>query len=181
MTRLKQPFRRLFRRARAEDGSVTIEFVLALPIFLIVFMSTIEAGLLLTRSVMLDRAVDLSVRDLRLGIGGPPTHDSLKQAICDRILLVPDCLNVVMLELRPVSTTTWEPLNTNATCINRNEEMQPLIEFRPGTSNEMMLVRACAVMDPYFPTTGLGLKLPKDASGGYQLIASSAFVNEPRL
>ena len=43
-----------------------------------------------------------------------------------------------------------------------------------------MLVRACAVFDPYFPTSAWGLQLPLDASGGYQLVAMSAFVNEPR-
>jgi hypothetical protein len=30
-----------------------------------------------------------------------------------------------------------------------------------------------------FPATGLGVHLPRDASGGYALIATSAFVNEP--
>ena len=42
-----------------------------------------------------------------------------------------------------------------------------------------MLVRACAIFDPIFPITGMGLNLPLDASGAYQLAASSAFVNEP--
>ncbi|MEZ5796378.1 MAG: hypothetical protein R3D63_02055 [Paracoccaceae bacterium] len=43
-----------------------------------------------------------------------------------------------------------------------------------------MIVRVCAVQDPFFPTTGLGLQLKADAEGGYQLIAASVFVNEPR-
>jgi hypothetical protein len=42
-----------------------------------------------------------------------------------------------------------------------------------------MLVRVCVTQDAMFPTTGIGLHLPKDAKGGYGLVAVSAFVTEP--
>ncbi len=42
-----------------------------------------------------------------------------------------------------------------------------------------MLIRACAKFDPIVPTTGLGFRLPKDNTGAYALISSTAFVNEP--
>ena len=35
-------------------------------------------------------------------------------------------------------------------------------------------------IDPLFPTTGLGKKLGEGAGGQYALIATSAFVQEPR-
>lgn len=172
--RLRTAARRL---AGQEDGTATIEFVLFVPVFLTVFMSAFESGLLMTRQAMLERAMDVSIRDLRLG--WRPTHDELKARICAVATVFPNCLNAVMLELRPVDTTTWSPLNTNVTCVERNAPVQPLTTFVQGVPNEMMLVRACAVFDPIFPLTGMGLHLPLDVSGGYQLAASSAFVNEP--
>ena len=64
--------------------------------------------------------------------------------------------------------------------VDRDEPIQLLDPLDTGTDNEMMLIRACAVFDPIFPMTGLGLKLKKDAfGGGYAIIARSAFVNEP--
>lgn len=162
-----------------DNGNTTIEFVMLFPLFITIFLSSVEAGVLMTRQIMLDRALDMSVRDLRLGAIPDLDHDTLKQRICDDTLIIPDCLDTVLLELRPVSTNTWEPLNAAATCVERDEEIQPVTQFINGGDSEMMIVRACAVFDPFFPGTGLGLRLPKDASGAYGLIATSAFVNEP--
>jgi len=174
--RLRTAARRI---AGAEEGTATIEFVLFFPVFMTVFMSAFESGLLMTRQVMLERAMDMSIRNLRLGVWDNPTPEMLKQKICDWATIIPDCMGSLMMELRPVSTATWTPLDPNITCVQRNELIQPLTEFNAGVENEMMLVRACAVFDPIFPLTGMGLKLPLDASGGYQLAATSAFVNEP--
>ena len=51
--------------------------------------------------------------------------------------------------------------------------------FSQGNRSDILFVRACVIVDPLFPGLGLGLQLPKDASGGFQMIAFSAFVNEP--
>ncbi len=42
---------------RHEDGTASVEFVMAVPILLLVFVSSFENGLLMTRSIMLDQAV----------------------------------------------------------------------------------------------------------------------------
>jgi hypothetical protein len=47
-----------------------------------------------------------------------------------------------------------------------------------GGQNQLMLVKACAIFNPIFPSTGLGLQLVRD-DGGYAVTAFSAFVNEP--
>jgi len=171
--------RRLLRRWRREDGNATIEFVLLFPAFMTLFLVVFETGLLLTRGVMLDRGVDVAMRELRLGTLDPMTHDGLRDKICEHSVIIPDCTDSVLLELRPISTTTWEPLTHSATCIDRTEDVQPVLEFEPGASNEMMLVRVCAVFDPFFPTTGLAASIKLDESGAYALVATSAYVNEP--
>lgn len=172
--------------ARREDGVASMEFVLMLPAFMFIFMSTFESGLLMTRYIMLERALDMTVRDLRLGAFVFPTnatdqekHDKIKKAICDKTVMFEDCMNIVMLELRPVSRTTWAPLNVAASCIDRSAAVNPPQSLDLGGSDEMMLVRACAVFDPLFPNTGIAMTLPKDVTGGYDLVATSAFVNEP--
>lgn len=164
---------------RRESGNATIEFALLFPAFITLFLVVVETGLLLTRGVMLDRAVDISMRELRLGTLDPMTHNNLKTQICSNSVIIPDCENAVLLELRPVSTVTWEPLTNDVTCVNRAEDIQPVLEFNPGSSNEMMLVRVCAVFDPFFPTSGLAAQMRLDDTGAYALVTTSAYVNEP--
>lgn len=167
------------RKAREEDGNSTIEFVILFPVFMIIFSSAFEAGLLMVRQVMLDRATDIAVRGLRLGTWQPPEHDDLKRNVCNLAGILPDCMNNMMIELRPVSMVTWTPLPPNATCVDKENEIQPVVDFTGGIQNEMMLVRVCALAKPLFPATGLGLQLPRVDAEHYALVSTSAFVNEP--
>jgi hypothetical protein len=176
LTRLRTKLR---RAAREEDGTSTIPFVIFVPFFLMLVTSSLESGMLMMRHVMLERAVDLSVRGLRLGIWTPPTHTELKRTICNAAGLIPDCMNTLLIELRPVDKTTWEPLSSGPVCVDRANPILPVTDFDGGTGDDMMLIRACAKFDPIFPLTGLGFQLPKDNTGAYALISSTAFVNEP--
>ncbi len=167
------------RLAREEDGTATIPFIIFLPFFLLLVMSSLEMGTLMLRHVMLERALDMSVRDLRLGNWKNPTHEEFKRVVCNRAGVIPDCMNVLLVELRPVSTDTWEPLASGPICVDRAEPIKPVTTFDSGAGDEMMLIRACSKFDPIFPTSGLGFQLPRDNTGAYALIAASAFVNEP--
>lgn len=172
---------RLTRAARDEDGTATIPFIIFLPFFLLLVMSALEMGTLMLRHVMLERALDMSVRDLRLGNIANPNHTDFKRLVCNRAGVIPDCTNVLLIELRPVSTVTWEPLASGPICVDRAEPIKPVTTFSPGAGDDMMLIRACAKFDPIFPTSGLGFQLPKDNTGAYALVAATAFVNEPDL
>ncbi|MEY8098243.1 TadE/TadG family type IV pilus assembly protein [Falsihalocynthiibacter sp. S25ZX9] len=177
---LSLPKRLLRKFAQSEAGSATIEFVILFPFLISFLLGSVEIGVLKVRHVMLERAVDLSVRDLRLGTWNPPTHDELKEKICKLAGIIPDCIDVILIELRPVSTETWAPLGTATKCLDRGSEIKPLTAFNGGTQNEMMLVRACVIVDPFFKSSEFALDLPKhDSDGGYALISVSAFVNEP--
>jgi hypothetical protein len=167
--------------AREEDGTATIPFLLFLPFFMMLVISSLEMGMLMLRHVMLERALDMSVRDLRLG-NFTGDYYEFKRLVCNRAGVIPDCVNVLYIELRPVSTITWQPLSAQATCINRDEPInaqQQIDAFKPGAGDELMLIRACSKFDPIVPTTGLGFHLTWDNTGAYSLIATSAFVNEP--
>lgn len=171
--------RNLRRDLAREDGNATIEFVLLFPAIMTLFLMSFETGLHMTRGVMLDRGVDIAMRELRLGTLDPMTHAQLKTTICDNSVIIPDCEESVLIELRPIDTTTWSPLGTDATCVDRAEDIQPVLDFEAGLSNELMLVRVCAVFDPFFPTAQLASQMELDDTGAYALVATSAYVNEP--
>ncbi|MCB2122196.1 MAG: pilus assembly protein, partial [Rhodobacteraceae bacterium] len=84
--------RSLKRFLRQERGAVTIEFVLWFPLFFGIFLSSVESGMLMLRYVMLERGVDVTVRDLRIGTLKFPSHDDLKREICRNSLILPDCV-----------------------------------------------------------------------------------------
>lgn len=177
MTRLA---RRLLRAFRREDGGASVEFVLVLPLLLTTMLMAFEGGLMLARQAMLDRALDIATRDLRLGSWQNPTHDHLKDRICDNTVILRDCRANLLLELQPINTANWAMPSDPVACVDRDEDIQPVTAFVPGAGNQLILVRACYVVDPVFPTTRLGLQLPLDASGGFQMRSFSSFVNEPR-
>ncbi|MFA5538091.1 MAG: TadE family protein [Gemmobacter sp.] len=176
--------RRLWRRGvRDEGGAVTIDFLIVFPLFMMILLASIESGVLMTRFVMMERSLDLAVRNLRLGLYEDPTHELLKNEVCDNIAVMPNCRRDLLLELRPVDRDTWNVFDEPPSCSDRPEEVDPLLHppFEVGGENELMLIRVCGVFDPYFPTTPWGLRLKLDpATGGYQLVSMSAFVNEPR-
>lgn len=176
MSRFK---RRIQRAAREEDGTATIPFLLFLPFFMMLVISSLEMGILMLRHVMLERALDMSVRDLRLGVF-TGTYNDFKRSVCNRAGVIPNCMNVLVVELRPVSTVTWQPLASGPICVDRKNPLVPLNNpFEKGAGDELMLIRVCAKFDPIVPTTGLGFQLPKDNSGAYALISTTAYVNEP--
>jgi len=168
------------RFSRREDGAVTVDFVIVVPALLMFLVAGVESGVTLTRQVILDRALDIAIRDLRLGTMVEPTHAKLRTSICEHVVIIANCESVLLLELVEVPTNPWSLPPPAVQCIDRDAEIEPETQFRIGSSNDMMMVRACIIIDPIFPTTPFGLGLPVDASGGYQLYAMSAFVNEPR-
>lgn len=180
MTRMRRLRAALERAGRREDGAATVEFVIVFPIFMIILLVGIEAGLMMTRQAMLERALDIAMRDLRLGTMVDPTHNAFKDLVCQNVVGINHCMTSLLLELSPISTESWNLPPTPPACYDRVNEIAPLTEFVPGAGNQLMMVRACFVIDPLFPTTPWGLRLPLDASGGFQMAAVSTFVNEPR-
>lgn len=169
----------LRRFCRSEEGSATIEFVIVFPVFFTFFLSTFELGMLETRHVMMDRGLDIAVRQIRLGMLEPVTHEGFKQAVCNGASIIPDCMNQIKLEMVSVDPRAWVNMGPAADCVDRQDDSIAVRNFVPGATNQLMLIRACALFDPYFPTTGLGASLPRVSGGAYGLISLSSFVIEP--
>lgn len=180
MARFSHALRRMARLVRRDQrGSASIEFVILVPAIMTLFMMSIEVGMMMTRGLMLDRGIDIAMRELRLGNLSPMTHDQLKSEICKNSLIIPDCENSISVELMPINATGWTPAITRPTCYDKAEPVKPALQFTPGGANEVMIVSACVTFKPFFPTTGLAATIKLQNSGEYAMIATSAYVNEP--
>ena len=164
---------------RREDGTATMEFVLVIPLIMMIFMASFESGLLMTRSIMLEQAVDMTMRELRLGHYPTVTNTVLKQQICSRTIIFPNCLNVIKIEMDRVSTTTWNFPVQPTHCINRQGTAEPVVSMGMIGDNDVMMVRVCVILQAMFPSTGIALQLNLDSGGGYGLVTRTAFVAEP--
>lgn len=171
------PFLQRFRRS--EDGNGTIEFVLFVPFFLMLFLSSFELGMLLARNVMLDRGMDIAIRQVRLGQMDPVNHGRMKSAVCDAAVIIPDCMNSLRLEMRPLDPRNWANIPNGADCVDVEDPSIPVRQFVAGQPNQLMIVRACALFNPIAPTAALGAGLHRQSGDMYALTSSAAYVVEP--
>jgi len=178
MRRLRSLFLRRF--LRAEEGSATIEFAITFPAVLFLLLSSVELGFVTLNHAMLERAMDITVRDIRLGTGTAPQHDELKDLICERAGFIKECDVNLRLEMIQIDPRNWSSLPGDPDCTDQSEEVAPVRSFVNGLDNELMILRACAKISPVFPTIGLGENMVKDDAGQYSLVAMAAFVQEPR-
>jgi len=172
---------RLLRRfRRSEAGSSTVEFVILFPAIWMMFGMTIEAGMYSMQQVMLERGLDLTVREVRLGIMENPTHDKLVASTCSNALIMVDCESSLRLEMITSSPTAFAAPAGGITCINKEESPPGPIEIVNGKNNDLMMLRVCMQIKPLLPFAGLGKALIQDGNGGYySLTATSAYVMEP--
>lgn len=175
-------FLRLFRRN--EDGGPTVEFALVFLPFIILPVSGFELGLLMTRHVMLERGVDMAVREVRLNTSTPVTELEFKTMICNAAAIIPDCMTMLRLEMSPIDLRHTGPnsensIPRNVSCTNLNNPFKPARNFKYGVANEMMIVRACTKFVPMLPEFGLGYFLSRIDNGYYRLVSTTAFVMEP--
>jgi Flp pilus assembly protein TadG len=166
-----------------ETGIVTVEFLIVFPIFFGFFLMTYEMGVISVRNVMLERGVDMAVREVRIGAMATPTSALLKESICEYAQILPDCENQIELEMLVRDVNAWVDIPTDVACIDRSVTTQAAVSFSNLGDNKLVFLRACIRVDPMLPTTGIGKAIvdsADDAAGGsYALIASAAFVVEP--
>ena len=185
-----------FRRIRDnEDGNPTVEFVILFPLYIFLFCSAFEVGMYLLRGILLERGLDLTVRTVRIGIyppswSTPVSRSDLKGDICKNTPVISNCSQSLNLELINIDSlrTTPNPGFTLASgaveCTDRgNASFTPNNSWQPGSRNDVVVIRACWIYDPFFPTFGIAAEAPlqaiKDSKGGVMVVAASAFAVEP--
>mgnify|MGYP003471901872 CR=1 FL=1 len=179
-----------------ETGTASIEFVLIVPLILTIFFASFESSYYMVRHVMLERSVDILVRDIRLGkmdymktMTQAEQHASLKTALCTISILnsKQGCVDSMTIWLQAINTADFAMVAPPRSCVDRTEPIDPsdpgpsTTEFKLGEDNEIMLMRICIKEEPLFPTTIVGAGLIKDGEGdgAYALMTTSIFVNEP--
>lgn len=176
---MKQVLQTYWRRLRASDGSSTVEFVIWFPLFMTLFLTSFELSFYGMRSMMLERALDMTVRDLRLGISRPANIEDFKEKVCEKTLLFRNCKDEISLDLRLVDQLSWNLPQGPIPCVDRANDLKPATSYAPGGGGDLLLVRACLIRDPFFGTTPYVMGLPRDESGGVSIVAVSTYVNEP--
>lgn len=174
----------LNRFLQDETGVTSLEFVIIFPVFFGMFLMTYESGMVSARHVMLERGVDIAVRQVRIGAMPNPTRASLRKSICEVALIIPQCERQLEIELLQRDPMNWVAVPNQIRCVDRGD-----IDRDPGTidvtgNNMLMVLRACVRIDPFLPTSGLGKVIVDRNSGGaadgsYALVATAAFVVEP--
>ena len=173
----------LYRFKNGQDGNATIEFVVFFPALMALFLMGFESGYYMLRNVMLERSVDISIRDVRLSNNSLPDFDKLKKNICKNARILADCEGSIQIELQPVDTKPGEvaKLRSATLCRDVTSKENPLdfTTYDIGTQNQMMLVRVCALSKPLFPSTRYSAGMVRDTRGNYAIVATAAFVTEP--
>ncbi|MGB7317738.1 MAG: TadE family protein [Planktotalea sp.] len=181
---MKQLLNRLLRFRNAERGNVTIEFALVFPVFILILTSSIEMGVITIRQTLLERGLDIAMREVRIGTGAQYSHDEIRDMICNGAVIFDDCQANLRLEMIPNDPRSYTLLPDAVDCAQQAsgalDVINPVRHFEMGSSNELVMVRACMLYDPVFPTSELALERTKDHNGKSALVAVSAFTQEPR-
>lgn len=170
---------RLRRGFRNEDGSAAVEFVLVFPVILSMILMTLELGFITLRQTLLERGLDIAVREVRLGTGSAPQHDDIKDLVCANALFLLNCDTQLFLEMVPTDPRAFSSLNQVTSCTDSPVESRPVRSFTPGQSNQLVMMRACVLYDPLFPKALLPRLLTTDGNGQSAVVAVAAFVQEP--
>jgi len=172
-----------------EGGTASIEFCFVIPIIMTIFMASFEASMFMVRHAMLERSIDIVVRDIRLGNYSSLNHTQLKTEICSGGMMATDvatCVKSMRIWMQPISTVDFDMSGVPAkSCQDKRADIAPLpeptgAEFGYGSDNDIMLMRICLKEEPMFPTTLVGAGMIKDElDGNYAIMTTTVFVNEP--
>ncbi|SHF36509.1 TadE-like protein [Loktanella atrilutea] len=177
--RLTQALRH-FRRSEA--GTASIEFVLLFPVVWMLFGLTMESGMYGMQQVMLERGLDLTVREVRLGLMEEPTREKLIAQTCKYALILNNCENSLRMEMIPADVRNWKAISREVPCIDRSEKGVPVMNITNGGNNQLMVLRACVLIKPLLPLAELGRTLVANNANSddeYALSVTSSYVMEP--
>ncbi|WP_353472865.1 pilus assembly protein [Salipiger sp. H15] len=169
----------LRRFGRDEEGSMIVPFALWTPVFIGLMIASVEAGVGTMRQTALDRALDETVREVKIGTGTLYTADMLKAMICDRAPILGSCVETLQLEMVGLDMRDWVAPATSVDCVDTNLSVTPMRNFVNGREHETMFLRACYKYRPISPGGALAGSMYKDDEGFTALVATSAFVHEP--
>lgn len=163
---------RLRRFLRSDRAAASVEFILTFPIVFLMFLVVLELTFLMARTTLLHHALDVTMREVRLGTIVDPTVLTLEQEVCSNMTTIPGCQSSLALEFTQVDQATFAMPGPLAPCTRRSDAIQAARAadvYDTGSENELMVVRACMVVNSITPLLGTT----------FELFARTAFVIEP--
>ncbi|MDK9722247.1 MAG: pilus assembly protein [Rhodospirillales bacterium] len=159
------------RIRRNEAGSLSVEFALLAPAFLILLFGIIESGLMLFNSIIMEGAAQEAARQVRTGVvqssGDPET--TFKTLLCDNLFSVVSCASLTyVVETYPSFTSSNMTSMFDA---NGNIRAASYADTEPG---DVVVVRVA--MNWTFITPLISYAYGTDRM---QLISTVVFRNEP--
>ncbi len=179
---------KLCRRLRADaiKGSAAIEFALIAPVFFILLMGTIEAGVIFFAQSALQNALNDTARLVRTGQTGcyttsggncvAMTQAQFRTRLCSEVsVLLSDC-NGTSLQFDVQAYPSGFSTASNTSPLVGGA-LPALTAFNVGNACDVVLARAFYTWPVFTP--GLAFFL-QNVAGGYHLISTAAaFRNEP--
>ncbi|WP_040577266.1 TadE/TadG family type IV pilus assembly protein [Methylopila sp. M107] len=164
---------------RSRSGSVAVEFAMIGPLLFGLIITTFDAGGVMYKTMLLERAADLATRPIRLGSAGAATDaTALKTQICGKtILSLGDCVNRLTIEMTVVKAKADIP-TADVACVTKSVP-KPTVKYSAGGLSELVYVRACLTVDPFVPLVAETYGLKRNSNGDYSIIAVTTYTNEP--
>lgn len=184
-TRCKQLYRRM--RADSRKGSAAIEFAMVAPVFFVLLMGTIEAGVMFFAQSALQNALNDTARLVRTGqtacyttSGGScvaMTQDQFKTKLCSQVSTLLQSCTTGGLQFDVNAYPSGYSAATNSSPLDSSKNLNNLTAFNVGSACDVVLVRAFYKWPVFTP--GLNYFMA-NVAGNYHLLATAAaFRNEP--
>jgi Flp pilus assembly protein TadG len=182
--------KRLGQRLRAEStkGSAIVEFAMVAPVFFLLLMGTVEAGIIFFAQSSLQNAVNDVARMVRTGqtncfstdAGGncvAITPLQFRTQICSEVgVLLQDC-NGPSLQFDVNAYSAGFSAAANSSPLDVSNNLPVLTNFNLGNACEVVLVRAFYQWPVFTPM--LNFFLANMSGNNHLLSTAAAFRNEP--
>lgn len=190
---IESRFRQFCRRLRADanKGSAAVEFAMVAPVFFLLLMGTVEAGIMFFAQSSLQNALNDAARLVRTGqsacfttVGGvcqPMTSDQFRTQICNEVApLLQNCAVAGAASDLQFDVTAY-PAGftgaTNSSPLDAANNLPVLATFNTGNACDVVLVRAFYRWPVFTP--GLAILLANMSGNNHLLASAAAFRNEP--
>ena len=184
--RCKDFCRRL--RTDANEGSAAIEFAMVAPVFFVLLMGTMEAGIMFYAQSALQNSLNDTARLVRTGQSGcytqagngtciPMTSAQFKAKLCSQVsTLLQNCSGGdLQFDVSAYPSGFGGAANTPP--LDAGKNLTPLTAFNVGNACDVVLVRAFYKWPVFTPALSYFLS---NMAGNYHLVSTAAaFRNEP--
>lgn len=186
---LSTRYKRLCRRLRADSikGSAAIEFAMVAPVFFILLMATMEAGIMFFAQSALQNALNDTARLVRTGQTAcyttsagscvAMTQAQFKTKMCSEVSALLQGCSTGSLQFDVNAYPSGYSAAANSSPLDSGRNLNTLSAFNVGAACDVVLVRAFYKWPVFTP--GLNYFMANMAGSFHLLATAAAFRNEP--